>query len=37
MIRRALLRVLNRLARRHCLHIERVDDMLTRAGRRGDR
>jgi hypothetical protein len=33
-IRRLLLRLLNRLARRHALHIERVDDMLSRAGRR---
>lgn len=34
MIRRPLLRLLNRLARRHALHIERVDDMLARAARR---
>lgn len=34
MIRRGLLWVVIRLARRHALHIERVDDMLARAGRR---
>lgn len=32
-----LLRFVNICARRRALHIERVDDMLARAGRRGER